>query len=168
MWSQAPTPPAADARTVFENTLQKCDDIKNDLQGQINELKRDRDILMRIQSPSVVSATLNAFTHRMLLQPLGITEGMVLSYFQRLDSDASARTDASQLLAASGINMSLDKLLSFRREICKHRDRFEHDLVDRNEFAVLLKYLPTLDAADRALLTQLHEYELEALHALAQ
>jgi hypothetical protein len=165
MWSQTRAPPAADARTVFEKILQKQDDLQGQIDGQTVHI----NMLMRIQSSVVpVSATLNAFTHRILLQPLGITEGTALSFFQHLESDAVARTDASLLLAASGINISLDKLLSFRREICKHRDRFEHDLVDRNEFAVLLKYLPTLNGADRALLTQLHDSELGALHALAQ
>ncbi len=165
-----------DMRMVFERLVQKCDDMKQDLQGQIDALKHERDQqaimlnkLVQARSLSAVSSTLNACTDRFLLRPLDITDEEKPYYLQNLESDKGTRTEASQMLActASGVNISLDDLLRYRREICK----VQLELVDPDEFAMYVDALsrsnPNITAADQALLNHLHKFEREreAQHA---
>ena len=155
----------ADTRTVFEKILQKSDDIKDDLQGQIDRQTVHINMLMRWRSLSVAAAAINALIRRILLQPLQISDDLKPEYFQHLVSHAATRAEASHRLAASGVNMSLDDLLRFRETICKPRNQDQHDLADSSEeFAEYLNFLPPHDIsdADKALLAQMHARELAA------
>lgn len=153
-------------RTLFERLVQKCDDIKQDLQGQIDLQAKRVGFIIRDHSRTVVSSTLSAATDRMLLEPLRINDNMKFAYFYALESDDATRAEASKMLACSGVNISLEELLRYRREICKPRneDHGQHDLADREEFVQSLSEL-TLSPAHQALLIQLHEREWEARHA---
>jgi hypothetical protein len=150
-----------DMRTVFERLVQKCDDMKQDLQGQIDLQAKRVGYIIREHSLSVVSSTLSDATDRILLRPFGITDEEKSAYFYQLESDQATRAEASKLLAGSGVNISLEELLRYRREICKPRNKVQHDLADREEFEQSLSEL-TLNPADHALLTQLHDREWEA------
>jgi hypothetical protein len=151
-------------KTVFELVFDKFDDLEQGLQ---NHQKRI-DFLMRGRTKSMLSSTINAFIYRVLLVPLvGVSDDhdrtATKNFLKALRSDAATAAEASQLLAASGVDISLDQLLDFRGTFCRYslpHSTSRRGLEDRAFFEQLVGELTELNPADRALLTQVHTREL--------
>ena len=133
--------------------------LEADVIGVLDTIMHELLDIRRERSLSVVSSSINSFTDRFLLWPLGIDEPKKRDYFVSLRSDENTRAKATELLSQSGVNITVDQLLQFRRAICLPRNGVQHGIAEPQDFETALGDMKNLDVGDQVLLKQLHLLE---------
>jgi predicted methyltransferase MtxX (methanogen marker protein 4) len=136
----------------------------DELKKEFSEFREEFELMKRERSLSIVSSSINVFTNRVLLWPLGIDEAKKVDYFFSLRSDATARAKATELLSKSGVGITVDQLLQFRRTICLLRNDIQHGIADPQDFATAFGDVGNLVDGDKVLLTKLHLLEFNYMY----
>ena len=152
--------------TLVESIIQKIDSVEHELHGTRALL----DMMWRGRAFYIITSSIDAFADRVMLAPLGIGFYDRRFLFKKLRTDAVTRATVSHLMSTSGVDMSLDQFLKFRREIYQSPFRSSHSggmsitYYSPSDFEEALRTVcervPNLTDEDRDALVRLHIHEV--------
>lgn len=143
-----------------QNVLEAIFELRVSMKQELLDIKADLRRRYGMKASSIVSCSINKFCEQVFLLPLEIAQRAKDEFYTKLESDAATRDAAAHLLSAIDIEMSIDKFLHLRNQVCKNRRYFRQHIAGTDSFAIALRdlHLAGLDSDDRALLTRMHEY----------